>query len=96
MFPARTTETSKPVLRALCDRFLPAEVSQWTKGGFQVPWIDWMFGELKPLCKGAERGLRGTGLFPEKFLRAALDSRDGEGAWSGLSLYFLLKEFGLL
>jgi asparagine synthase (glutamine-hydrolysing) len=89
-------EVSKPVLRALCDRYLPPEVSRWSKGRFDVPRREWLFGPLRPLCEEAERALQGTGHLPRRFLRAALDSRDVEGVWSGLSLYLLLKEFDLL
>ena len=55
-----------------------------------------MFSPLMAVCQEAERELRGTGYIPDGFLRAALDTRDGEATWSGVALYFLLKEFGLL
>jgi hypothetical protein len=55
-----------------------------------------MFSFLLPICREAEAGLRGTGYLPEGFLTRALKARDGEGAWTGVALYFLLREFGLL
>jgi len=89
-------EASKPVLRALCDRYLPPEVSRWPKGRFEVPWREWLFGPLRPMCEEAGKTLEQTGHLPPGFLRTALDSGDSEGVWSGLSLAVLLKEFDLL
>lgn len=37
----RYQRDSKPVLRALCDRLFPPEVSRWPKLGFDVPWQRW-------------------------------------------------------
>jgi len=88
-------EVSKPVLRALCDRYLPQEVSRWPKGRFEVPWGEWLFGPLRPLCQEAGRALEGTPYVPPGFMKTALDTRDREGAWSGLALHLLLEEFGL-
>ena len=88
-------EGNKPVLRALCDRLLPAEVSRWPKIGFEVPTQDWLFGVFAPLCKEADDALLRTGLLPNGFFRAALRLRDKEGVFSGLCLYLLIREFGL-
>lgn len=88
-------KTDKPVLRALCDRYLPAEVSRWPKIGFDIPRRDWLFGVLLPLCEEAEVALASTGHLPKGFLRTALDLRDEEGVFFGVSLYLLVKEFGL-
>lgn len=89
------SDVSKPVLRALCDRYLPPEVSRWPKGRFEVPWGEWLFGPLRPLCEEAGKALDETGYVPRGFLEMALEDGDREAAFSGLSLYLLLEEFGL-
>jgi hypothetical protein len=86
-------ERSKPVLRALCDRYLPPEISKMEKAGFEVPWGEWLMGPLRPLVEDAEETLATFPLLPKGFFRTALRSGDREGVWSGLSLFFLLKEF---
>lgn len=90
------TEYTKPVLRGLCDRYLPPEVSRWTKGRFEVPWREWLFGELGPLCVEASDSLKKWDGRLGAFMGAAVKAHDREGAFSGLTLYLLLREFGLL
>ena len=88
-------EINKPVLRAICDRYLPSEVSRWPKIGFEAPRLEWLFGALLPLCQEAEAALASTNYLPKGFFRTALDLRDEDGVFSSLSLYLLTREFGL-
>lgn len=89
------SDVSKPVLRALCDRYLPLEVSRWSKGRFEVPWGEWLFGPLRPMCEEAGKALDETGFVPRGFMDRALEARDREAVWSSLSLQLLLQEFDL-
>jgi hypothetical protein len=91
----RFREVSKPILRILLDRYLPPEVGRWSKMGFEVPWEDWLQGELAPLCAEADGFLRSTSYLPPGFWNVSNQSRDREGIWTGLSLYLLLREFDL-
>lgn len=88
-------DTTKPVLRALSDRYLPPEVSRQSKIGFDTPSHDWLFGILRPLCEEAEQSLADTDLLPGGFYQTALNVQDKEGVLSGVSMYLLMKEFGL-
>jgi asparagine synthase (glutamine-hydrolysing) len=90
------TERTKPVLRAICDRYLPPEVSRWTKGRFEVPWGEWLFGDLRALCIEAAAGLNRWDTRMGALMDAAVKAQDREGAFSGLTLHLLLKGFGLL
>lgn len=63
--------------------------------GFEVPWGDWLKGELAPLCAEADGFLRNTSYLPPGFWDVSNQSRDREGIWTGLSLYLLLREFDL-
>jgi asparagine synthase (glutamine-hydrolysing) len=89
-------ERTKPVLRGLCDRYLPPDLSRLKKAGFEVPWGDWVLGPLRPMVQEAERALDAVSWLPKGFLHTALRTDDREGAWTGLALYLLLREFGLL
>ena len=68
---------TKPVLRDLLDRYLPKEVGQWKKVGFEVPWPTWLESEMA--------GFRRYRV-PAKFakgtmdLRVVLDSTDAVAA----------------
>ena len=44
--------TTKPLLRALARRHLPAEVARAPKRGFEVPLDRWLAGPLRPLVDG--------------------------------------------
>ncbi len=48
-------DVAKPLLRALCDRYLPAEISRWSKMGFETPRDDWFAGPLAPAIANARR-----------------------------------------
>ncbi len=63
------TET-KPVLRALAERHLPAEVAAAPKRGFEVPLSRWLTHELRGLRD--EVLLSPSGLLAERFDRGAL------------------------
>jgi len=96
-FPRELTgwDTGKPVLRALCDRYLPSEVSRWPKKGFEVPRLEWLFGALDAIVKEAEETLSSSSHLPKGFLRRSLDLPDPEGVVTRVSFYLLLREFGL-
>ncbi len=44
--------TTKPLLRALARRHLPADVARAPKRGFEVPLDRWLAGPLRPLVEG--------------------------------------------
>jgi asparagine synthase (glutamine-hydrolysing) len=62
---------TKPLLRALAGRYLPREVCQAPKRGFEVPLFRWLTGELKPLAE--DEILARDGLAAELFHRPALE-----------------------
>jgi asparagine synthase (glutamine-hydrolysing) len=87
----RYTEFSKPVLRALCDRYFPPHVARWPKMGFEVPWHAWLARlDLSGLTRRA-----GARLLPPGFLREALRARDVEALWSALVLTLLVESHGV-
>jgi hypothetical protein len=87
----RYTEFSKPVLRALRDRYFPPHVARWPKMGFGVPWHAWLARlDLSALTRRA-----GAQLLPPGFLRAALRARDVEALWSALVLTLLMESHGV-
>ncbi|MBN1344329.1 MAG: asparagine synthase (glutamine-hydrolyzing) [Phycisphaerae bacterium] len=72
-FPAcvkLNSPTTKPILRALAERYLPAEVAHAPKRGFEVPLVRWLEGELRPLRN--DLLLHPTGLIAERFDASAL------------------------
>lgn len=87
---------TKPVLRDLLDRYLPKEVGQWEKVGFEVPWPSWIRNEMVPLRAEADTFLRSTPLLPRNFWKVSNRVEDPEGIWTGLAFYLLHREFGLL
>ena len=87
---------TKPVLRSLLGRYLPMEVGQWKKMGFETPWPSWLRNELGPLRKEADSFLGATPFLPEGFWGVANRVGDPEAIWTALSLFALLREFGLL
>lgn len=61
---------TKPLLRALAERYLPEPVCTATKRGFEVPLADWLDGDLAAMR--TEMLCSPTGLLAERFDRAAL------------------------
>jgi asparagine synthase (glutamine-hydrolysing) len=82
---------SKPVLRALCDHYLPAEVSHWPKLGFPVPWQDWV-REAFPRADALAAAAR---FLPRGFLSSAFEMGDVEALWTAASLAMLVEEFNV-
>ncbi|MFH0983849.1 MAG: asparagine synthase (glutamine-hydrolyzing) [Planctomycetota bacterium] len=66
----RGTRT-KPLLRALAQRYLPLPVQRAKKRGFEVPLIRWLREDLRPLCDDVL--LSRNGLLAELFERAHLE-----------------------
>jgi len=89
---------SKPVLRALSDKLLPPEVARQTKIGFDTPQKEWLSGVLFPFSQSAQSALPSTGLLPSRFINSTLgiNVQDEEAVFTGISLFLLLREFGLL
>ncbi len=87
----RYLDGSKPVLKALCDLYLPPEVSRWPKLGFPVPWQAWMRDALP-------EGVAATGVLnevlPPGWLEAANASYDAEALWTALTLQAAIVEMG--
>jgi asparagine synthase (glutamine-hydrolysing) len=83
---------SKPMVRAVCDRYLPSEVSRWPKMGFPVPWREWMGGPLKTVrgLLGPEAKVRDH--VPPQLLRAVEETDDLEGIWTLASLEVVLQD----
>lgn len=71
--------TTKPVLRELSKRYLPAPVQAAPKRGFEVPMVRWLRGDLRALA--ADVILSRAGLLSDWFNRAALEGllRNDEG-----------------
>ncbi len=89
----RYTFDSKPVIRNLCDKYFPADVSRWKKLGFPVPWKQWLQEELDEVCEESLNCERVKKLLPEKFLSTIQKTRDPEGLWSIISLKICLDEY---
>lgn len=87
----RFVEQSKPVLRALCDLYLPPEVSRWSKLGFPVPWQQWM---RQAIPGGIGRDPKIDRLLPGGFVDAALASGDAEAQWTVWTLRMAVEELG--
>ena len=87
----RYLDGSKPVLKALCDLYLPAEVSRWPKLGFPVPWQAWMRNAL-PNGVAATEVL--DEVLPPGWLAAANASHDAEALWTALTLQAAIVEMG--
>jgi len=62
---------TKPLLRRLSQRYLPADVQTAPKQGFEIPVAAWLRGPLKPVCE--DLMLSRDGLLLELFDRAALE-----------------------
>jgi hypothetical protein len=86
----RYLDGSKPVLRALCDRYLPPEVSRWPKLGFPVPWQGWV---REAFPRGTCPAPRLGPLLPEGFLMVAEAAGDAEALWTAATLEALVEEF---
>jgi asparagine synthase (glutamine-hydrolysing) len=86
----RTLGGPKAVLRALCDVYLPPEVSRWSKLGFPVPWDRWVADEIPYLVRAA---VPAEGVLPPGFLRAAVEEGDAEGLWTAATLGLLMSQF---
>ena len=84
----RYIDNSKPVLRALCDHFLPPVVSGWPKMGFEVPWKQWMPAVLP---RAADQSVRM--LLPAGYVRAAEQQEDTEALWMTATLGMLIRMF---
>ena len=71
--------TTKPLLRELGKRYLPAPVQIAPKRGFEVPLVRWLRGELRGLA--ADVILSRDGLLADWFDRTALEHllRNAEG-----------------
>ena len=85
--------TTKPLLRELSKRYLPAPVQTAPKRGFEVPLVPWLRGELRSLS--ADVLLSREGLLADWFDRAALERllRNDEGLESarwGRQVWMLL------
>lgn len=83
----RYTEHSKPVLRALCDAYLPPEVSRWKKMGFEVPWEAW----LKRIALPANTLSHAAQVLPSGYAESA--PSDPEALWTLITLEMLLDSF---
>lgn len=87
----RYLDGSKPVLKALCDLYLPAEVSRWPKLGFPVPWQAWLRDALPD-------GVAATPVLdevlPSGWLATANASHDAEAQWTALTLQAAILEMG--
>lgn len=88
----RYTDGPKPVLRALCDFYLPAEVSRWPKLGFPVPWKEWLSRAMPAVPRGTQRLVD---VLPPGFLEAAQAADDAEALWSAATLGHLIQQFGV-
>jgi asparagine synthase (glutamine-hydrolysing) len=88
----RYTDGPKPVLRALCDHYLPPEVSRWPKLGFPVRWQDWLMraGAGLPIARPPA-----CDVLPAGFVAAAQEAGDFEALWTALTLQILAEEFGV-
>lgn len=86
---------SKPVLRSLCDRYLPQEVSRWSKAGFPIPQKEWLMGPLTPLFREAEASSALDDYLPSGFVGRTKEIADQEGMITALTLHLILEEFGL-
>ncbi len=87
----RYLDGSKPVLKALCDLYLPAEVSRWPKLGFPVPWQAWMRAALPDGVAPTEILDK---VLPPGWLAAANASYDAEALWTALTLQAAIAEMG--
>jgi asparagine synthase (glutamine-hydrolysing) len=70
---------TKPLLRALGGRYLPAALCNAPKRGFEVPLVRWLRGELRSLAEDVV--LAGNGLLLDLFERRSLERllREGQG-----------------
>ena len=89
-YALRYTDGPKPALRALCDFYLPPEVSRWPKMGFPVPWQTWMARSLPDPTPLAEHL---STVLPPGFLEGAVAARDAEAMWTAATLGILAAEF---
>ena len=62
--------TTKPILRALADRYLPPEVAAAPKRGFEVPLTRWLEHDLREMRD--DLLLNPTGIMADRFDRATL------------------------
>lgn len=87
----RYLDGSKPVLKAVCDLYLPAEVSRWPKLGFPVPWQAWIRDALP---RGVAASPVLDQVLPRGWLAAANASNDAEALWTALTLQAAILEMG--
>ncbi|MES2176819.1 MAG: asparagine synthase-related protein [Gemmatimonadota bacterium] len=86
----------KPILRALCGRYLPAEVLAWPKIGFGAPHERWIMDSMSPrwvpeLFRGAEPS-RLARLLPDANLRTLIALDDHEAHWFAITLELALRQ----
>jgi asparagine synthase (glutamine-hydrolysing) len=72
---------TKPLLRAVAARYLPNEIVQAPKRGFEVPLLDWLRGPLADLLRDA--CLRRDGVLAELTDRRRLEEFLGRGGRGG-------------
>lgn len=87
----RYTTTDRTVLKEVCDRWLPREVSRWSKRGFEVSWQLW----LKEPFKALTYPHPSDSLLPPGFATAAIAANDDEALWNVFSLRRLADHFQL-
>jgi asparagine synthase (glutamine-hydrolysing) len=71
--------TTKPLLRALAERHLPAEVVHAPKRGFEIPLLRWMSGDLNATLR--ERVLDPSSYAMNRFDPAAVEALVGGAGW---------------
>lgn len=83
----------RPVLRDICDRYLPPHVSRWPKMGFVTPDRAWVLGPVSAwgTSLGATESWELARLVPAGLLRDALGIEDHELRWLLLTLELTLR-----
>lgn len=87
----RHAGSSRAVLREVCDRWLPREVSRWSKRGFEVSWQLWM----KEAFLQIKTPHQADAVLPVGFRAQALAANDQEALWNVFSLRRLADHFQL-
>lgn len=89
----RFLDTSRPVVKALCDRIAHPDVSGWKKRGFEVPWRDrWLHGPLAGLLGGPTDYDGVREVLPPGFCDEAWRTLDPEALWLLMTLRISVRE----
>lgn len=82
----------KPILRDLCDKYLPNEVARWPKMGFQSPDRAWAFDTHTPwMERSGNRGV--LSVLSKSQVDRLMSVKDYEGRWFLATLDLALTQF---